>query len=505
MLNEVTIVSSSIGSHRGDLQSYCPKTVTGFSIFYFLNIYIMKAKISSMLIIALLTASCQNSVGPDLVEDSQNLNFEELSGIQHDIAVNILTSKFGGYKKGTPKTRTAEFSITPYVLEGDTTMFIVQYPDGWEIYSANHATDMVLFSAEHGNYVQDMRNAPESFKLMIENNARIISGIPDTTTTINPSWGIAGVTQNDLDLCKTIVRTKNGIKVLSNTEEYPPGKWILMETEDLGTTVYTSNKLTQTSWNQKFPYNLYSEKVINTKDGKLASAVAGCAPVALAQYMYYTHYLNGTPSASVTTATPTTNGLDFTFSGSSSSIWDEMQHSYSYWGGEEVALLIGKIGHDLNAEYGAEGTSVITNNIAPYLSNIYNTNYPLQDFNYAYIKRSINKNLPVITHAYSNQDNNGQPSKNTGHTFLTDQYRETTQNRKATYRLERDPWPSGIVDPWESDEVDPEGNVIGYAYIKEVIITTNTYEVSTNWGDYEFMNNIFHSASGYWTVGINKI
>lgn len=455
-----------------------------------------------MLIIALLTASCQNSVGPDLVEDSQNLNFEELSGIQHDIAVNILTSKFGGYKKGTPKTRTAEFSITPYVLEGDTTMFIVQYPDGWEIYSANHATDMVLFSSEHGNYEQDMRNAPASLKLMIENNARIISGIPDTTTAINPSWGIARVTKNDLDLCKTIVRTKNGIKVLSNTEEYPPGKWELFETEDMGTTEYTSDKLTKTSWNQDFPYNLYSKKVL--KDGKLVSAVAGCVPVALAQYMYYTHQTIGIPYTSVTTAIPTEDGLDFSFSGSSSTIWNEMQLSYSYWGGEEVALLIGKIGHDLNANYGYAGTGVVTSRIAPYLYNIYTVSYPLQDFDYSYIKRSIDKKFPVITHAFSNQDNNGNSIEKGGHTFLTDQYRETTQTTRAYYRLIRDPLPSGMIDPWESDELDSDGNIIGYAYIKEIDITSTKYQVSTNWGAYEFMNHIFYHASGYWTVGSRK-
>lgn len=63
-----------------------------------------------------------------IVYDS--VNTDELTGIQHSIMVNIMTSKFGGYSKDNPKTRNSpEVTLSPYVEDGDTLLLIAQYPN----------------------------------------------------------------------------------------------------------------------------------------------------------------------------------------------------------------------------------------------------------------------------------------------------------------------------------------------------------------------------------------
>lgn len=52
-----------------------------------------------------------------------------------------------------PQTRVGEtVSIEPYVYEGDTVMYIVNYEDGWELYSNDTSVPMVLGSAETGHF-----------------------------------------------------------------------------------------------------------------------------------------------------------------------------------------------------------------------------------------------------------------------------------------------------------------------------------------------------------------
>ena len=94
---------------------------------------------------------------------------------------------------------------------------------------------------------------------------------------------------------------KDGSRVQVNNSDLPPGEWVLMEMEVLENDKYTSPKLTKTKWGQKSPWNQCCPMYSYT-NGKLGHCPAGCVTVALAQYLYYTHYKDNVPLYSVDSA-----------------------------------------------------------------------------------------------------------------------------------------------------------------------------------------------------------
>lgn len=63
--------------------------------------------------------------------------------IRHHVGMNTLTRANDGC------------SIVPYVYEGDTVMYVVNYAEGWELLSNDTSVPMVLAHAQSGSYIQD--------------------------------------------------------------------------------------------------------------------------------------------------------------------------------------------------------------------------------------------------------------------------------------------------------------------------------------------------------------
>ncbi|MDE6754685.1 MAG: hypothetical protein K2J82_08765 [Muribaculaceae bacterium] len=83
------------------------------------------------------------------------------------------------------------FSITPYIEDGDTLMYVVQYEKGWEIYSAKLSSPMILFSSqEASNFDVNDPTFPDALKNLIfsvsESIKSTASLYPDS---IHSSWG----------------------------------------------------------------------------------------------------------------------------------------------------------------------------------------------------------------------------------------------------------------------------------------------------------------------------
>ena len=443
----------------------------------------------------LMIASCQNESFDDAFIEEGSINVEELTGVQRDIMINILSSKFGGYRMGQPKTRAMNsISITPYVESGDTLLYVVQYAEGWEIYSASTSTNMVLFSSEHGHFDLDAPSFPPALKdIMSENTQGIKMAIQEDAAPVHPSWGAVSLVEKDFENGNATVN-KNGQARAISYPDIPSGTWVLLESEVLSTDTYTSPKLVVTQWNQKSPWNRYS-KMVNSENG-LIRGVAGCVPIAIAQYLYHTNKLNNIPATTISKAVATIDGKDFTFLGNNSSLWDQMATTDGYFvsGLDESAMFIGYIGRQLNATYGENTTSVEEKDIAPFLAEVYGTGFTLDTFGYSYIKLSIDKKYPVVALAATNKTSSGNQQDYGRHAFLIDCYRETESTTKYVYGLIRDPWPEGSDDPYESNDVDEEGNIITWAYTNEIIKTNiiNT-QISMNWGYSSFYNNIFYS------------
>ena len=425
---------------------------------------------------------------------------EVLTGIQHDIMVNILSTKFGGYHKGRPNTRAAaEISLTPYIENGDTLLYIAQYADGWEIYSASEKSNMILFSSDHGRFDMNDPSMPPAFREMLTEEIRHISDLKaDTTKYVHPSWGPSALTNSDLAEGEIVYHGSKNTRSDSDIDydNMPPGHWVLVETEVIEQEEYTSPKLIVTKWGQDYPWNIYA-KWIETSSG-YKQAVVGCVAVALSQYMYYTHFKDGVPSTSVSQALMTLDGLDYVFSGASSTIWTVMAKKKTDSGTEAVALLLGDVGRKVNTIYDTE-VSVSTASCAiSCLISTYNLNFSITDFSFDKVVASIDKGYPLISHAHSS-------TGTIGHCFIIDQYQTSHKEIRYLYGWEREPWNSANgPDPWDNNDVDEDGNVITWAYTNEIYKTSNTNKISMNWGEDGNYDNIFNYPESSWYMGDAK-
>lgn len=461
-----------------------------------------------LLFVFLQTTSCGNDDTESIAENEANVfDVEQLTGVQHDIAVNILSSKFGGYRKDQPNTRAlSQFSLTPYVADGDTVMFIAQYADGWEIYSANKAANMVLFSSNQGKFDINDPEMPDGLRYLISSNASAIGDIPDSIdNNIDRSWGAFALTDEELKKGEITELTADGNRRKVASQDLPPGYWIVLECTELRNETHVSPKIVNTKWGQLYPWNSYIKLLYNQKEQKYENAPAGCTTIALAQYMYHTHYKEGVPLTAMTVASLATNKVEYNFSSPSTNVWDSMSRTFDSENSRDAAaVFIGSVAKQLNNEYTLNGTSHSTREIAPFLNSVYKgSTFNLEDFNFAYIENSIDEGLPVIGSARTNKMETGESISQKGHTFLIDRYSKTYKTYRYVYALVRTPLKPGEIDRWMVDFIDQDGNVIKYAYTN--VVTEDRVEnlgISMNWGESGgYYDNILYSPYSSWNLG----
>lgn len=448
--------------------------------------------------------SCDNQMADRENDDMFSNYIENLTGVERDITIDVIVSHYGSYKHNELPTRGAgSFSITPYTVDEDTVFFIAQFPDGWDIYSANQSTNKIIFSSNTGIFNIDDPEMPIQLRYLIEQTGKDISRLNKIKDTqINDSWSSVVATDEIISNANTLALNSDMQYVPIANDNYPPGEWILLESTELGTDTYKSPRLTKTKWGQEEPWDTYT-KLVKDSFGVYVQAPTGCGSVAIGQYMYFTHFKDNEPAYSVTTAIKTANGLDYSFSGNSSTIWNEMAlNQYSDGGQDKVALLLGNLGRILKADYGVGSTGTYERDELKYLNDTYGDKFSLEDFNFVSIKNSIDKGYPMLVSARSNQDIYGNDITEGGHLFLVEQYSETIKRFKNKYALVRDK--SQITDPdrWKQDLVDIDGNIIQYAYIKESTFTTTINStISMNWGQNGSYNYMTYSPYDDWTMG----
>ncbi len=459
----------------------------------------MKAKTLLFMTVFVAFASCHNAEVYVPYEEKV-LGIDQLTGVRHDIMVNILSSRFDGYRKGQPATRAmSAVSLTPYIDNGDTLLYIAQYADGWEVYSAREEANLLIFSSDRGQFDMADPNMPKSVRDLILANAEAIRNIPkDANIPVHESWGAPAMTEDDFAKGKITIR-RSDTRATSD-EDLPPGTWVLIEKEVLSTDVTTSPKLTVTKWGQQNPWNKYTKLI--TVNNQPTWAPVGCTPVAVGQYLYYTHFLNGIPKTTISSAVP--NGsTDYTFVGESNDIWNQMAvaYGYGYSGYDQTAVFLGYLGRMLKADYVKNPTSVAINDKLNYLSGVYGVPFVEQDINFWYIKNSINQKYPVLAGAQTNKTTSGESQSLAGHAFIIDRYRVTTETVRYLYGLDRDSWSGDGDDPYDNNDVDDQGNIIGWAYTNEIIKEFTSEEISMNWGYSGQWDYIFYHPYYSWDAG----
>lgn len=441
----------------------------------------------------------------DDVSESLPETGSEKNLIEQDILVDIMTSRYGGYKKNKVLTRASEdFKIAPYINNGDTLMYVVQYSDGWELFSANKAAPMRLYSSPEGKFNLTDTDLPPALKALFNSTISNLDALKKAgTIAVNPSWNIVCPSDEELKAGKITIDEELLSKINKrpvnrssgepndNLEE-EEGHWVLLETEVVDQSSYISPKLIKTKWGQGYGWNTYCPLLWNGTTNSYSNAMVGCVAVAAGQYMYYTHYKDGIPVSTVDTATPTANGLDFTFGGNSSTIWDEMATFRFDKGLDNTALFLGYVGRQVKMGYGLDKSSATEENLIRYINSVYGNLFYSDAIDFNTIGKSIRKFYPLFGIAKCDNEK---------HCFIIDQYGSSSKTIKYVYGWEGpyDRYGNGVYE--DTNDRDEDGNIIGWAVQNEITKTTSTHKISMNWGWDGKYDDIFFDYLYSWTVG----
>ena len=381
--------------------------------------------------------------------------------------------------KGIPSTRASEIEVNPIVHDGDTVMFLVNYPIGWELLSGDRRAPRVLMRCDDGNVsIEELFESPlhASFMNSLKRNfAKASAGSFFSQHSFADSWPVHGFEANDLDMDHRVVHQL--YSVVRDTLS-------LRVRDHLLTTKWGQNSV----WSQNAPY---------MDSSRTSHCLTGCVPVAYAQTLYYLHGRIGKPLASFGNAycdayIPSTlaeivlsySDIDFS---DYSSHWDEMPLSLAdTTGAHLVSAFMMQIGLWLNAKYGRDGTSVLLSKMAeaPYFFS--------SNFQIACQLDTVSNNLQYLSDIIDDQVFTEEKpviltisDDGVGHTVVVDGFKEIHEQVTYTYAMYTT-GPTGFVNPHQA----PEGFI------------TNTVEeasqfAAVNWGWNGYCDSDSHGTIWY--------
>lgn len=395
--------------------------------------------------------------------------------VERGIKDYISHLKFGNINARRSTLQT--YSLTPYIYRGDTVMYIANYASGWDLFSANQRTPLVMLSSDTGAFDPNDPSMAPAFKSYLNSVADELYRVKQSGTKDGKTYGLwqAVYIQNDeVDLRK--------IEITPRAVGTQPGSgyWELISTTKPVTSTHISNRLTATRWGQENPWNVYVPFVAGSAT---KHCLAGCAAVAAAQYLYYLRYKNNKPASTVTTATYSSASNTYSYTGSSSTIWNQMAKTASDSGTDYAAILIGYVGNSVGMGYGEYESGVNIGKIISFI-NGYGYNYKLSSMEYGYITSELIAGRAV----YARSDNTGGEG---GHQFIIDRYRSITESSTSTFG-----WVGTDNLGQDSNEYDENGNIVGYSFFYDRENKTSTYAYTMNWGwGISSWDNVYFNAS----------
>lgn len=294
--------------------------------------------------VVILTGGCHEEEFPEpiLLEDANSFCSEFHSDNVNAIRNYLLSS-------GKLKTRSAEESVHPYVVDGDTVMFIANYNEGWEVFSNDIRLPMSLIKSDAGSFYPASLNLPTPFEQFFNATAHRLSVLKKSPVsekdTINSDW-----------LAYGLVSPKDGEVISTRDSDNERYEW-----RWAATTVDTHEELTLTSkggrlkteWDQENNFNLYTPYYIDRRD---THVLAGCVAIALGQFFYHSNKYFGFPISGPTSATYNSSTNRYVFSNFSSIIWNKLNNGPSFENNintmQTTALYIGWIGMSVDMNWG---------------------------------------------------------------------------------------------------------------------------------------------------------
>lgn len=461
----------------------------------------MKSTVSIFLVLAVFTA-CESVLledvdVPDYKEMAQTKSTMLTLNENEPAVVKDLRNYISQVKSHAKHTRSSfNYTLTPFQYNGDTVMYIANYGDGWELLSTDHRVPLVIASSETGKFnltdSLSMNQTMWTYIKCIADELHFIKQIEDNGLDSYGLWKTISLSNNEVIADSISINPKMLSEYSKNVSLQPgDGYWELLSTTPPNTTTKESpDHIIKTKWGQENLWNRY----VPYKSGNSGDrSPAGCTAIAGAQFLYYLHYKNNRPESTVTDAIYDSQTNTYTYTGSSSTVWDQMARTiYDFSGHSQTAVFIGHVGKSINMNYGLNESTASLADLAAFI-NKSGYNYIRVPIDYTYIQDKLLFNEPVIVAGYV--------SKYEGHSFIIDQYRDTKTTTTSTFG-----WVGTDNLGNDSNERDPEGNIIGYTftYTRENV-QSRSFKIRMNWGADGDYDDIWYdcSSSADWNVPNN--
>lgn len=298
-------------------------------------------------------------------------------------------------------------NVQPYVIDGITCFYIINFENGFKIVAADKRVSPILAESDEDNLYPDNLENP-GIKVWLDNTADHIHVIKvnNIETKCNHS-----------DLWEAFVTPdERGLRTRS-LDPNQDSVWI--KTMDISTNPYIINAhvphLMTTMWGQGSPWNANMPTMLNQH------CLTGCVPVAISQVLYYFHVKDGYPNDLWHDITVSTLNPDFSVTliksnhVNNSGRWIQMPLVAVGSGTSYVSDLMLDIGERVQVKYGTQYSGVDHNSDYS-IPNISQCGISSSFGNYSFstVKNNLLNNKPVIVSAWFNSNLVG------GHTWVID-------------------------------------------------------------------------------------
>ncbi|MDE5673202.1 MAG: C10 family peptidase [Duncaniella sp.] len=423
------------------------------------------------LLVSMLTG-CSNDDLFSLAENKSEDRLCEVVNSQNVIAIKNYIAKHHGHV-----SRSAENLLRPYVVDGDTVIYIANYGDGWEVFSNDPRVPMVLMKCEDGNFHPTTFDSQSPFDAFFNSTVEYLNSVKKTdfapTDTINSEWLAYGIERLDVADDK------------SDSDEY---HWVLVATSSPS---YYHHEYTptggrlKTKWSQGGYFSLFTPFVGGNH------APVGCTAVAIGQYLYFTHYKDNCPEVTVTDAIYDKKNNSYRFSGSSSTVWNSFAstHRYDSIYMAPTAIFLGWVAQKIDTKFGESSSSAgFRNATLSFFNNQTRLNATPSQYSKSLMEEVLQNGYPVFIRADSEAG---------GHAWLID-YCETDGYTVSDYYI----YVKKSSSPDSGEDIDVDGEFMENPTIEnikdffgdvDVEIKTYSYNKSYlmgNWGWGGYCDNV---------------
>ena len=449
----------------------------------------MKKALSLYVIAVLLSVTCSKEIpyspGERTIDSCPSLILRDNS-----VSINDLMRRINGDIPQSKTNLSDEYDIIPYISSEsfDTLLFIVNLKshNGWRIYSTDKRTPAILAEGETGYFSLD--EGSPAVAVWIDCMAKDIARVKqssDNELTFSPEEIAAN--RHSWLLPEPVRGHDDTITPL------PAGHW-----EEVG--VYTSTEEYDRvdhmvgKWDQGDPYNECCPYYVNEPTKR---AYTGCVAVSGAQTLRYLHAKLGLPQSIVSDYICLGNIQNpyRIFFNESSTIWSEMDTTYTFPGDSAtaVAILMGHVGDLVGMHYWEIGSQqfswAIPGNLKTYVFEYYGISCSQGEYNENFVKSSLLAMLPVVVWA----TNLLIPTDFDIHCFVIDGYRRTRTKTTHHFRYYYDEPVPGPPFPCPPEHCT-------YSYGPPVL---NSIKINwgwwTQWQDTP-VNDGWYTLTGGWTV-----